>query len=282
MSRPTLDHATHPMMMRRLLSSLPILAAAILLLVLGPACGGGAKQSESKEPGERHSKARGADEATEGGDEGEAGEGEATSEGEGEGEAEGEGETEEGKTEEGPPPAVTFVLRNSDDAQELAFNMDLGWQPNLFAYRGKPPKAISILMFPKFCTESCDMAASKRCPTCEQPEGTKDILAAQKMEKVAPGEELEVPWDGQMFVYEKTRSRKTQCECHRTEAAPAGTYTVKACGLRLTTTAEERSRLQCAEAKMKLPAEEPQRVELDFGAAPAPSTHKSHSKKKRH
>jgi hypothetical protein len=277
MTPPGPDHATHLMMMRRIHGSLLILAASLLVLALGPACGGGSKQGEAKEPGERHSKARGADEATEGGDEGEAGEGEATAEGES------EGETEEGTTEEGPPPAVTFVLKNSDEALELAFNMDLGWQPNLFAYRGKPPKAVSILMFPKFCTESCDMAASQRCPTCEQPEGTKDILAAQKMEKVAPGEELEVPWDGQMFVYEKTRARKTQCECHRTEAAPAGTYTVKACGLRLTTTAEERSRLQCAEARMKLPSEEPQRVELDFGAAPAaPSAHKSHSKKKRH
>jgi len=290
MSQPGTDQANHPMTMRHFagrlartisFSNLAILAAAIMVLALAPACGGGGKQTESKEPGERHSKAS-ADESDEGGGEGEAGEGEST-EGEGEGtaEGEGEGETEEGKTEEGPPPAVTFVLKNSDEAQELAFNMDLGWQPNLFAYRGKPPKAVSILMFPKFCTESCDMAASKRCPTCEQPERTQDILAAQKMEKVAPGEELEVPWDGQMFVYEKTRARKMTCECHRTEAAPAGTYTVKACGLRLTTTAEERSRLQCAEAKMRLPAEEGLRVELDFGSAPAPSAHKSHSKKKR-
>ena len=117
-------------------------------------------------------------------------------------------------------------------------------------------------MFAKFCTESCESSAEARCPSCPQPEKAKDILAAQKMQKVAPGDELEVPWDGQMFVYEKTRgARRARCECHRTEPAPAGTYTVKACGLRLTTTAEE-----------------PLRVELDFAA---PSVPGGKAKKKR-
>jgi hypothetical protein len=259
-------------MMQRLASSLLILAAA-LAVATAPACGG-AKQTDPANPGESESTSRGTE--GEGEDEG-VDEGGESSEGEpseGEGET---GETEEG-VEEGPPPAVTFVLKNSHD-QELAFNMDLGWQPNLFAYTGKPPKAVSILMFPKFCTESCEAAAEERCPTCTQPEKTSDILAAQKMERVPPGEELEVPWDGNMFVYEKTRgARKVRCECHRTEEAPAGTYTVKACGLRLTTTAEERSRLQCVEGQMTLPAEEPLRVELDFGAPTVPGKKK---KKKR-
>jgi hypothetical protein len=171
------------------------------------------------------------------------------------------------------------VLRNSHDV-DLAFNMDYGWQPNLFAYTGKPPRAVSILMFPKFCTASCEASSEERCPVCEQPEKASDVLAAQKLERVAPGEELEVPWDGQVFLYQKTKARKARCECHRTEPAPEGTYTVKACGLRLTTTAEERSRLQCVEGEMTLPAEEPLRVELDFGAPSMPGA-KSKKKKKR-
>lgn len=256
-------------MMRGLSDSLLFLALAALAL----ACGGG-KQTDPERPGDTHTSKRGADQGDEG--EGDSGEGEGETE-EGEGQpVEGEGETQE----EGPPAAVTFVLKNSDDAQELAFNMDLGWNTSLFAYRGKPPKAVSILMFPKFCTESCEASAEERCPTCPQPERTQDILAAQKLEKVAPGEELEVPWDGQMFVYEKTRANKVRCECHRSEPAPEGTYTVKACGLRLTTTAEERSRLQCAEAEMTLPAEEPIRVELDFGTPPPPGGKKAKKKKR--
>ena len=231
--------------------------AALLLVALAPACG--SKPSDPESPGEPSS-TTGADD--------QEGEGQ-SEEGEGEGEAEeGEQEGEEEQVEEGPPPAVTFVLRNSHD-QELAFNLDYGWQPNLFAYTGKPPKARSILMFPKFCTMSCEAGADEVCPSCPQPEKAQDILAAQKMERVPAGEELEVPWDGQMFVYEKTRgANRARCECHRSEPAPEGTYTVKACGLRLTTTAEERSRLQCVEGEMTLPAEEPLRVELDFGAPP--------------
>ena len=261
-------------MMRRLAGSLSILVAAIAALALAPACGG--KQADPEQPGEGQT-SRGADDGEDGGEEvgeSEGGEQEA-------GEDEGEEGIEEGATEEGPPAAVTFVLRNSHDL-ELAFNMDYGWQPSLFAYTGKPPRAVSILMFPKFCTESCEASTEERCPVCEQPEKASDVLAAQKMEKVAPGEELEVPWDGQVFVYEKTRgANKARCECHRTEPAPEGTYTVKACGLRLTTTAEERSRLQCVEGEMTLPAEEPLRVELDFGAPAMPGAKKTKKKKKR-
>jgi hypothetical protein len=246
-----------------------LLLAAIALIALAPACGGGQK-SDPAGPGGEESSTRGPGESGE--DTGEEGEASGEEGGEDEGTEEGEG-SEEGQ-EEGPPAAVTFVLKNTHD-QELAFNMDFGWQPNLFAYTGKPPKAVSILMFPKFCTESCEAAAEERCPTCEQPETAKDILAAQKMEKVAPGEELEVPWDGQMFVYEKGRGKRKQtCECHRTEPAPEGTYTVKACGLRLTTSAEERSQLQCVEGEMTLPSDEPLRVELDFAAPKTPAKKK--------
>ncbi len=260
-------------MMRRSAGSLSILVAAIA--ALATACGG-KQSSDPEQPGEETS-ARGADD---GEGEDQAGESEGGEEGSEEGAADGEEGTEEGATEEGPPAAVTFVLKNSHDV-ELAFNMDYGWQPNLFAYTGKPPRAVSILMFPKFCTSSCEASSEERCPVCEQPEKASDVLAAQKMEKVAPGEELEVPWDGQVFVYQKTKAGKARCECHRSEPAPEGTYTVKACGLRLTTTAEERSRLQCVEGEMTLPSEEPLRVELDFGAPSMPGAKKTKKKKKR-
>lgn len=247
---------------------------SFLLAAASVACGGTPPQ-DTETPGESGGEQPaddGGDQVTDEGIE----DGEPAEDGEGvEGTEGAEGiEGAEGTGEEGPPPAVTFVLRNSDTA-ELAFNMDFGWQPNLFAYTGKPPRAKSILMFPKFCTAACDLEQAERCPVCEQPERAKDVLAAQKMEKVAAGQELEVPWDGQMFVYEKTRGRKkTRCECHRTEAAPPGTYTVKACGLRLTQSAEERSKLQCVEGQMTLPSDEPQRVELDFGKPQAPKKKK--------
>lgn len=253
-------------MILRLAGPLSLLLAATAAVTLAPACGGTPKQ-DTETPGESEGEETGDDGGDQATDQGTEDGGEQGADGEG---AEGT----EGTEEEGPPPAVTFVLKNSDST-ELAFNMDFGWQPNLFAYTGKPPRAKSILMFPKFCTASCDLEQEERCPVCEQPERAKDVLAAQKMEKVAAGEELEVPWDGQMYVYEKTRGRrKTRCECHRTEPASAGTYTVKACGLRLTESAEERSKLQCVEGEMTLPADEPQRVELDFGKPQAPSKKK--------
>ncbi len=172
---------------------------------------------------------------------------------------------------------VTFVLRNSH-REELAFNMDRGWQPNLFAYRGKPPRAKWILMFPKHCAAACSAPERERCPVCREPESGKAQLSAQKFTRVAPGDELSVPWDGQVFVYEKTRARRKgkrrRCECHRTEPAPPGTYTVRACGLRLTRSAERRSQLQCVNAEMILPASSPQRIEFDF-ADPAASRHRA-------
>jgi hypothetical protein len=264
--------------MTRLASSFLLPLAAGLAVAIAPACGG-SPRPDPETPGEGEEATSGDED--QGSEEVGDGEGEEQEDGAVEGEEGEEGaegaegaEGTEGATEEGPPAAVTFVLKNSHD-QELAFNMDLGWQPNLFAYTGKPPKAKSILMFPKFCTASCEVAAAERCPTCPQPEKAKDILAAQKMEKVAPGEELEVPWDGQMFVYEKGRGKRKQtCECHRTEPAPEGTYTVKACGLRLTTSAEERSQLQCVEGEMTLPSDEPLRVELDFAAPKTPAKKK--------
>ncbi|HEU5059427.1 MAG TPA: hypothetical protein VFU21_22995 [Kofleriaceae bacterium] len=229
----------------------------VAVLAVGLACGGSGK-GEAKGPTAGESS---------GGDlETPAGGGEGGGEGEG-GEAT-EGET---PTEAGPPAAVTFVLKNSHDT-ELAFNMDRGWGINIFAYSGKPPKAKPILMFPKHCTTACDLDEAERCPVCPEPEKVKDIKAAQKMEKVAPGAVLEVPWDGKQLVYSKTKGaasgKSKKCECHAPEATPDGTYTVRACGLRLSTEVGKDTQIQCVEGSMTLPSEEPIRVEFDFGAPP--------------
>lgn len=171
-------------------------------------------------------------------------------------------------TEPAAPAPVTFRLKNSAD-QELVFSVDKGWQPVIFAFSGKPPKAKPILMFSKFCTASCEVSADARCPYCPAPETTKDAKAAEKREVVAAGTSLDVPWDGQVFVYEKTRGKQdgksTSCECYRTQPVPPATYTVRACGLRVTTSATESTKYQCVEGSMVFPAEGPQVVELDFG-----------------
>ena len=98
-------------------------------------------------------------------------------------------------------------------------------------------------------------------------------LAAQKFEQGGAGRRAR-PCRGtaQVFVYEKTRGKRKGkrrgCECHRTEPAPPGTYTVRACGLRLTKSAERRTQLQCVNGEMTLPASSPQVIELDFGIRP--------------
>jgi hypothetical protein len=164
-------------------------------------------------------------------------------------------------------PAVTFRLKNTAK-EELVFSLDKGWQPVIFAFSGKPPKATPILMFPKFCTASCDLDEAERCPHCVEPDKVKDIKAAEKREVVAPGATLDVPWDGQVHVYENTRGKRegksVKCECFRKQPVPAETYTVRACGLRITKSAKSSTRYQCVEATMSFPAEGPQVVELDF------------------
>jgi hypothetical protein len=164
-------------------------------------------------------------------------------------------------------PAVTFRLKNSAK-DELVFSLDKGWQPVIFAFSGKPPKATPILMFPKFCTAACDLDEADRCPYCAEPEKVKDIKAAEKREVVAPGASLDVPWDGQVHVYENTRGKRegksTKCECFRKQPVPPESYTVRACGLRITKSAKSSTKYQCVEATMNFPAEGPQTVELDF------------------
>ena len=230
----------------------------VAVLAVGVACGGSGKGEAT---GPAAGESSGGDPETPGGAEGGEGGGEAGTT---------EGET---PTEAGPPAAVTFVLKNSH-TEELAFNMDRGWGINIFAYTGKPPKAKTIVMFPKHCTTACSLDEAERCPVCPEPERVKDIKAAQKMEKVAAGGELEVPWDGQVLVYSKTKGaasgKSKKCECSAPEAAADGEYTVKACGLRLTTEVGKNTQIQCVEATMTLPATEPIRVEFDFGAPPKP------------
>jgi hypothetical protein len=171
-----------------------------------------------------------------------------------------------------PPAPVTFVLINESPNENLVLPMDRGWQPVITAYYGQPPKATPILMFPTHCTAACEAPETERCPYCPEPEKVKDIKAAEQRTVIAPGEMLEVPWDAKVHVYEKTRgkreSRTVRCDCYQVQDAPPETYTVRGFGLRLTSSAEETSRVAMATSEMVLPAEEPIRVELRFSPAP--------------
>lgn len=166
-------------------------------------------------------------------------------------------------------PAVTFRLVNTAK-EDLVFSVDKGWQPVIFAFSGEPPNAKSILMFPKFCTASCDAAAEERCPYCPEPENVREVKASEQRQVVAAGSSIDVPWDGEVFVYEKTRGkqdgRSKRCDCYRKQAVPPETYTVRACGLRLTKTAKRSTKYQCVDGSMSFPAEGPQVVTLEFPA----------------
>jgi hypothetical protein len=166
-----------------------------------------------------------------------------------------------------PQPPVTFRLVNSA-SEDLVFSVEKGWQTSFIAFSGTPPKATPIVMFSKFCTASCDVAAEEVCPTCAAPEKVNDVKAAEQREVVAPGASLDVPWDGQVFVYEKARGarRSQRCECYRTQEVPPETYTVRVCGLRLTKTASKSTKLQCVDTSMTVPADEPQTITVEFPA----------------
>lgn len=166
------------------------------------------------------------------------------------------------------PPPVTFVLKNTSD-EPLVLSLDHGWQPVIFAYSGKPPRAKSILMFPTHCTASCEAEAVDICPVCEKPEKVKDVLAAENHHTIDPGTELEVPWDGMVYDYTKTKGeneagKTTRCKCWSKAPVEEKKYTVKSCGLRLTQDAKKRSKYSCTKSSMELPVEEPIRVELEF------------------
>ena len=182
----------------------------------------------------------------------------------------GDGATDPGQGAAAAPaerPPVTFRISNTAE-DDLVLNMDKGWQPVISAYSGKPPNAVPILLFPTHCTAACDADAADRCPFCPEPERVRDIKAAEKREVIVAGASLEVPWDGQVFVYEKAKGtregRNVKCDCFRKEPVPAASYTVRACGLRITTSASAASKYQCVTAEIELPADEPQVVELAF------------------
>jgi hypothetical protein len=167
---------------------------------------------------------------------------------------------------EAPPAAVTFELKN-EGTGELVFALDKGWQPVLFAFSGKPPKAKAVMLFPTWCTESCDAAADAVCPVCKVPEKKKEETDETKREIAPAGGSVKVPWDGQVYGYEKTKGSKKSCKCWRKVAPPAETYTVKACGLRPSKEIGKGSRPVCAEGTLTLPLAEgaaPQTITLTF------------------
>ncbi len=182
--------------------------------------------------------------------------------------------------DQAPQSRVVFQIVNSGSTQ-LSFNMNKGWQPVIFAWSGERGRgAKPIEMFARHCTASCDLGEEEICPYCPPPENNKAARAAQKYEHVPAGETLDVPWDGQVFKYEKTRGvtngKKSRCKCHRMDDPLPEDYTVMVCGMLLTAKANVRSKQQCVEAKMTLPAQQtPMTVSFDFPDPPA-------GKKKKH
>jgi hypothetical protein len=171
----------------------------------------------------------------------------------------------------GPPAPVTFVLENKGKG-DLIFAIDQGWQPVLFAFTGKPPKAKSVILFPTHCTETCEAPLEAVCPECKEEEDIRKRKQQEKEEtkrEVAPeGGTVEVPWDGQILLYEKApkgAGPMKRCRCWRKADPEPNTYTIKACGLRPSTEAGKPSKPVCAEAQVQLPpAEAPTRVTLSI------------------
>jgi hypothetical protein len=165
-----------------------------------------------------------------------------------------------------PPPAAaaTFELKNDGDG-DLVFTTTKGWQPVLFAYTGKPPKAKTVFLFETACTASCD-AGDNVCPVCPAPKNKKEELAMAKTETAAAGKSILVPWDGKTVVYEKApngRNPKT-CKCFTKADPPPDSYTIKACGLRASKVAGKPSKAVCTETTLALPLQPGQTVSLSF------------------
>lgn len=171
--------------------------------------------------------------------------------------------TTEPEPEPEPESPVTFVLKNTHASEGLFFNMDRGYGGFTSTFSGKPPKATVVHAFPRHCTASCDLEGQERCPTCPEPDQKN-----QQLHEVAPGAAMEIAWDGMVHVYDKVKGKGARkgCECYRMEEIPPETYTVRICGLRLTRSARQSSKLQCIEGQVAFPASGPQRVELEFGS----------------
>ncbi len=167
-----------------------------------------------------------------------------------------------------PPPAtpalVTLVVQNSA-AEELVFNLDRGWASAVAAYSGTPPNAVAIEPYPRHCTMGCDATPDEVCMSCPEPENLQDIRAAQKLERVPAGGSFEIPWDGQVHNYQKTKNAEgKRCQCFGKAAPAAADYTFQVCGLRLTQEAKKKSKLQCVKANLTLPVSSPQKITFDF------------------
>ncbi len=180
----------------------------------------------------------------------------------------------------GPPPSpYTFEIQNTSATTDLVFALDKGWQTALFAFSGKPPKAKSVLLFPTWCTESCDAAEGAMCPVCKEPKEPKDIKkwekAETKREIVAAGATFKLDWDGKVYEYEKApkaaAKKKKSCKCWRKVDPPAETYTVRACGLRPQKEAGKSSTPVCADTQVTLPGTTPTTITLTFPDPPPPA-----------
>lgn len=185
----------------------------------------------------------------------------------------------------GPPAAVTFALENT--AQEnLVFSLDSGWQPEIFAYSGKPPHAKPIIMFPKFCTAACTTDEADRCPVCKKPSNPADVLAAEKRAVVEPGKTLNVPWDGQVFVYQHTKvtanGHPMRCQCYAKQPVAPATYTVEACGFRISHDPKVPTRPQCVKGQMTFPSTGQQQVEFQFPEPKSLTTGHHHRRRHHH
>ena len=166
---------------------------------------------------------------------------------------------EEPSRQPAPPPGTTIELKN-DAETDLMFSTTKGWQPVIFAYTGKPPKAKSVMLFPSACTASCDDAQT--CPTCPPPKNKKEELAMAKAETAAAGGSVRVPWDGKVFAYEK--APKKPCKCWKKIDPPADTYTIKACGLRPSREPGKPSKPVCTETQATLGGALPATITLSF------------------
>jgi hypothetical protein len=228
-----------------------ICLVASLAALLAPGCGGSGKK-DSSEPGGSHE--------TPGGEGGGTGTEPGGAPGSG---GVGDAGVAAGEPDAAPARApVVFVLKN-EGKTELTFALDKGWGGAIYAYSGKPPKAKSVLVFPRYCTAACDGSGEGGvvCPTCTEAEDPKERQKQEKAEtvrQVVPaGESFELSWDGQVLGYEKApkdvRGKNKKCECWKKAAPEAADYTVRACALRTASVVGQSSKMECVEGTLTLP-----------------------------
>jgi hypothetical protein len=168
-----------------------------------------------------------------------------------------------------PPPAalVTVELKNTGTT-DLELNVDKGWSIALSGFSGTPPKAKAILIFPRWCTVACD--AADTCPKCEAPEKASDETKQEQRVVIPPGQSHTIEWDGNVHVYQKVAGKKG-CDCYTKQMVPPESYTLRSCGLRVTKSADQRTKMQCVDQKVQLPPDKPTRVIFEFPQPPPKS-----------